>query len=207
MFFNLPSNILAEIYTFDSTYHDKKKESDYEIWKKSFFLFFRVFLRHFFFQKRPILKGKLEVFFDYLLNHYVKSEKYSDWFTFANEPNGENSVGKHPYSSDVTIIAFWKGNMLRYDNYELFVNLNNDYDDFDDISSKPLVVRITAPCHYHFQGFIYSKKEYDELNRLECEVNPIAYNTIYSYGSRESNPFELFRYGDENFIVVQFLLA
>jgi hypothetical protein len=158
----------------------------------------------------------LEFFFDYLLNHYVRSEKYSGWFLFAfHEPNGKHSMFIKPIPSDITIIASWKGNELYYSNYILSIDLTNDYDEFDDISENSLFVRIIIPYyhginfherHYHFQGFIYSKKEYDELNRLERLDDHIAYDTICIYGSRYSNPFELFRYGDENFNVVQFLI-
>ena len=151
MFFHLPSNIIHEIYTFDSTFHEKRKENDHELWKKSFYLFFRIFLRHIFFQSKPILKRKLEFFFYYLLNHYEKST-YGAWFTFAfHEPNGENSMFIKPNPSDITMNVSWKNNTLQYSNYVLLHDLENDYDDFDDIE-HPLFARIIIPYHHkiHF---------------------------------------------------------
>lgn len=218
--FNLPSNIISVIYEMDSTYHDKIKENHHELWKKSFDLFIRNFLCHTFFQNKPILKNKLEFYFNYLFNHY-DVDTYTSWLKFhLHEPNGEHSMFSKPMPSDIVINATWKYNTLNYNNNIFFTELENDFDDHDydhnddNDNGCPLLVKIRIPYyhninfherHYHFKGFVYSNQQYDENNRINCLEDPDGYNTISRYGTRNTNYFELFKYANENFSILQFL--
>ena len=117
--------------------------------------------------------------------------------------------------SDIVINASWKYNTLNYSNNTFFTELENDLDDDDEnVFVHTLFVKIRIPYYhntnfhgrfYHFKGFVYSNQQYDENNRIECIEDPDGYNTISRYGTRNTNYFELFKYANESFSIVQFL--
>ena len=154
-------------------------------------------------------------YFDYLFNHY-DVDTYTSWFKFdLHEPNGHHSMFSKPMPSDIVINASWKYNTLNYSNNTFFTELENDLDDDDEnVFVHTLFVKIRIPYyhntnfherHYHFKGFVYSNQQYDENNRIECIEDPDGYNTISRYGTRNTNYFELFKYANESFSIVQFL--
>lgn len=222
--FNLPNNILSDIYTMDTTYRDILKQIHFEIWKRSFIQFKHDFTNHQFFDNKPILQGKLIFMFDYLFQDTA-------WLEYNNlyDRNGEYSSFSLPMSSDIVITATWNNQIHNfiYRNYKLFVSSFDDNiddidppfklnkDDFyweDDEHKLPLLVDITIPYHHRFnmniynhrfKTYIYSNEHYQSNLKDDERWNYEDFHKFTTQGSRLTNIYDLFKCANEKFSIVQ----
>ena len=206
--FNLPNNILSNIYEYDDTYRNIfRKNILYAIWKKSFSHFKYNLLSNIFFQNRPILQGKV-----YTLLEYLFEDESATWFKFCWYDQTK-SVEK-PMISDICVVGTWTGgkkfsysrNILWTDDDNNTDDTNNNYfDDFDyydddwwyGSNHETLFMEITLRypypnnpnrvIHHHFDCIIYSNQQYH--GNLEDGYKFTDY---------------LYKYSDNNYTIMQF---
>ena len=188
--FNLPSNILSEIYEYDDTYRDIfKKQCLFEIWKRSFTHFKYNLLSNEFFNNKPILRDKIKTILEYLFeNDSVCWFKYH-WY---DKPTDEK-----PMPNDIHIIC----NYMKYQFSYNYILKNKLYTNPDDVCEEEegqdsVYVDIglryisTFPFKYHnFKGYVFSNKLYQE------------YISNNGYYPKQHN---LYKYNDERFTVIQY---
>lgn len=199
--FNLPNNILSEIYEYDTTYRDIfKKQCHFDIWQKSFSHFKYGLLSNIFFQNKHILRGKIHTLLEYLFE-----DESATWFRYSWYDGQTKSVEK-PMVSELSIGGNWKGNKFIYntkqnlwtdDTYDTDDSNNNYFDDdeYGSENHETLYVEIYLryPClnnrvkHHTFSCIIYS-------NQLYCENQQDGYKF----------PTYVYKYSDDKFTILQY---
>ena len=220
-FFNLPSNILSDIYSMDNTFRDQFKTCHHDIWFKSFDIFVYNFISNTFFDNKPILKNKFKYLFEILFNNYDKEhEKYCCWFNYETHTSyGEHSMFEKPMPSDIVINAIWKKQRFEYKNYKFVMDSTNTQNDIDDIyipieqcTHESLYVIISVPYYhkynfhersYGFRGNVLSNKHYIQNLKDELEWYGEDFLKISHYGTRESSYFDLYKCSNDEYTIVQ----
>lgn len=183
--FNLPSNILSEIYEYDSTYRDIfKKQCLYDIWQNAFSHFKYNLLSNTFFQNKPILRDKIKTLLEYLFE-----DETATWFKYHWY---DKPTDKKPMPNDIHFRGYSNGYTFTYNfisDYKLYTTFP---DDVCEEEGQDLYVDIglryvsTFPFRYHnFKGYVLSNKLYQE----------------YRYNPKQHN---LYKYNDERFTVIQY---
>ena len=187
--FNLPNNILSEIYEMDDTYRDIfKKQCLYAIWKGSFAHFKYNLLSNDFFNNKPILRDKIKTILEYLFE-----DDSVCWFKYHwyDRPTDEK-----PMPNDIHIICYWNGYTFTY-NYHTLDKIDSTFPDdsreeeqdsvYFDIGLRYIS---TFPFKYHkFKGYVFTNKLYQE------------YISNNRYNPKQHN---LYKYNDERFTVIQY---
>ena len=208
LLFNLPNNIISEIYEYDTTYRDIfTKYILHEIWKRSFVNLKYSLLSNIFFQNRPILRGKVNTLLEYLF------EDDSAWWFRYNWYDQTKSTEK-PMISDICLVGTWTGgkkfsyrrNILWTDDDNNTDDTNNNYfdDDVDDwygSNHETLFVETTLRYpspnnrikHHHFDCIIYSNQQY----RGNIEGGYKFPDYIYKYND---NNYTIMQYFDPEYI-------
>lgn len=202
--FNLPNNILSEIYEYDTTYRIIfKNQCNYEIWKKSFVIFKYSLLSNLFFQNKPILRGKIHTLLEYLFEDESVYWFRYDWYSQTK------SVEK-PMVSDICINGYWMGRKFIYNMKQILWtddtndtdDSNNNHFDYEYASHhETLFMEITLryPCsnnrirHHHFNCIIYSNQLY--LDNIEDGYKFPTYVHKYS-----DDKFTIMQYFDPEYI-------
>ena len=160
-FFSLPSNILSNIYEFDSTFRDKFKEKiNNELWSKSFDTFRNNFIKNPIFDNEPIVSRKLNV----LLEHLFQLFQYDD--------NDNKSYFTGLVPDQLNIYTSWKE--MEYHNHTIFTDEHYNNNDvlFVSINSGNLFGH-SSQFGKMFEGIIYTTAQYNEL-----ELKSIIHHNI-----------------------------
>ena len=185
--FNLPANILTEIYEMDSTYRDKiKKEINKEIYKSSFDRFRKKYTENLM-NQHPQIIHKFDVLLKFVFDKYMSEYETEIYYN-------------HLFTDQINI----------YCNYgEQDELLSKIYVRIDDYSVDPEIEDSEI-----FEGYIYTIVEYNEMldkfyGNIEKLKKYIAFQNEkyviayvdYGYDSRDEqdgDDFE-FRYGHDEY--------
>lgn len=187
--FDLPSNILSEIYEMDDTFRDIfKNQCLYAIWKRSFAHFKYNLLSQEFFNNKPILQSKLKTILEYLFE-----DDSVCWFKYHWY---DRPTDKKPMPNDIHFRGYSNGYTFTYNyisDYKLYTTFPHDVceeegqDLYVDIGLRYVS---TFPFRYHnFKGYVLTNKLYQE------------YISNNRYNPKQHN---LYKYNDERFTVIQY---
>lgn len=156
--FNLPNNILSEIYEYDSTYRDIfKKNIIYEIWKRSFHLWRENYISN----THYLYRTKCNAFLKYVFNLEVNKIKYNPNFMTWRKP-----IIKKIEEDDITILI---QDEFEYNGYGLWITVY-------------LYHKII------FYGVVFSIEQYNnrinfcESNSMESQLN-FYQNVVFTDGT------------------------
>ena len=144
--FNLPSNILSEIYKMDPTYRDKfSKEINQEIFRKSFDRFRERYIKSEIFRYEPqIAADKFDVLLKFVFDNHLSQYENGEYdkpllpdeitiFTYWNEPGSWNEHNKENENEEeglyVRLVSsqIFEGNVYTIAQYDKLLNeLIND---------------------------------------------------------------------------------
>ena len=176
-FFNLPSNILSNIYNMDSTFRDKFKDQiNTQIWEKSYDMFRKKLIKQSVFDDTPIIARKLDVFIQYLINNNFLKENIPD---------------------QISIYTSWKN--LQYENNTISVD-DTGYNSID----QGLFVNVSSDDNDNviniFRGEIYTTEQYNDIfcdiigrDNIGCDLN---YGDTGGYMVFKNNDFVIVKCND-----------
>lgn len=119
LLFNLPANILSNIYEYDPTYHDIfKNKILFEIWKRSFVQYKYNLLSNKFFITKPNLRKIIKTLLEYLFE-----DETATWFKYHWY---DNPTDKKPMTNDIRISCRWHIYTFSIINNKLFTNMWHD---------------------------------------------------------------------------------
>ena len=131
-FFNLPSNILSNIYEMDSTYRNIfRDEINYEIWVKSFEKFRDDCIKTSQFDGEPIVARKFDVLLQYLFdNKYVMNGLAPDQITIYVDWHENGDTDNEGLYARIFLSRFFEGNVYTIEQYNIKYGseINNNYD-------------------------------------------------------------------------------
>ena len=160
--FNLPENVLTEIYSMDSTFRDKLlKEIQYEIFKITWMRFIHKFTNLHAFDNAHSKRRQFAFMFEYILK-------------------GESWCISLP-CDNIIITSFWK--RLEYKNFNLICNYEDEYDEKEDEEGLYINIQFnntpdSIGYRRRFECLIYTYQQYDNKDpddwfrtRNYCEVD------------------------------------
>ncbi len=182
--FNLPNNILSEIYKYDTTYHDiLKNKILFDIWKMSFIKYKYNLLSNKFFITKPNLQRIIKTLLEYLFE-----DETATWFKYHwyDKPTDQK-----PMTNDIHIDCNWHVYKFNTINNKLFTNIWDDvYIDVDDDVNVNVIVRLkyypymnntTSERYHSFKCIIISK--------LHTYIDSARY--LYKYSNNEYTVMQL----------------
>lgn len=114
--FNLPPNILSEIYKYDTTYRDiLKNKILFDIWKMSFVQYKYNLLSNNFFINKPNLRKIIKTLLEYLFE-----DETSTWFKYNWY---DNPTDQKPMTNDIHFSCHWNIYTFNIINNKLFTNI------------------------------------------------------------------------------------
>ena len=160
-FFDLPANILSNIYDMDTTFRDKFKDQiNTQIWEKSYDLFRKKLIKQNVFYDSPIVARKLDVLIQYLINNkkipdQIMPDQIYIYTSWKNLNYGNNTVSVEDTG---------------YNNIDqgLFVDVSID-SHTDPINDNDINI---------FRGDIYTTEQYNDMfgeivgrDIIGCDLN------------------------------------
>lgn len=145
-FFDLPANILSNIYDMDTTFRDKFKDQiNTQIWEKSYDMFRKKLIKQNVFNDSPIVARKLDILLQYLIN--------------------DKKIMPDQIPDQIYIYTNWKN--LNYENNTVSVEdtgYNNiDQGLFVDVSIDSHTDPINDDDIKIFRGNIYTTEQYNDM--------------------------------------------
>lgn len=163
-FFNLPANILTEIYEMDSTYRDKFREDiNKEIFRKSFDIFRKRYIKRDMFIYEPqVVSDKINCVLKFVFDKHLSQYEYGEY-------------EKPLFPDEITFNISW----------------NEDGNNKENMIKDGLYVRLVSSRI--FEGYVYTISQYENILRDnnphligECIDGDLYYRTKLSQLKRDT---------------------